>query len=344
MILKTGFVSDNNSGIHPEILHAIEKANQGHCIAYGEDPFTEAALKKFKEHFGDNIDVYFVFTGTGANVLGIRAVTQSFESVICSEISHINLDECAAPENFTGCKLVAVKTDDGKFSPEDVKPLLAVKGDEHSAQPKVISITQATELGTVYTQREVITLANFAHSHDMFLHMDGARISNAAASLGLSLREITGDAGVDVLSFGGTKNGMMIGEAVIFFNKKSKNKFKFIRKQGMQLASKMRFISVQFEAFLTNDLWLRNALHANRMAKLLAAELEKIPGCTITQKVEANAVFIAIAHKYIDKIQKEFFFNIWEGQQPVIRLMTSFNTKEEDIQDLIQVIKKIVES
>jgi threonine aldolase len=344
MNLMRSFASDNNSGIHPDILAAIKDANKGLCIAYGDDPYTERAMRKCKEHFGDEIDVYFVLTGTGANVLGTRAALESFEAVICSDISHLNLDECAAPENFSGCKLLLIQTKNGKFSPDDVRPLLSLRGDEHHVQPKVISITQTTELGTVYTREEVRLLADFAHAHELILHMDGARLSNAAASLNLTLKEITTDAGVDILSFGGTKNGMMIGEAVIFFNRNITRNFMFIRKQGMQLFSKMRFISAQFEAFLSDDLWLRNARHANRMARLLASELKKIHGCTITQNVEANGVFASLPNSAIDEIRSKYFFYVIYEEKSIIRLMTSFNTQEEEIHDFIRVVKEVIES
>jgi len=342
MNTKRSFASDNNSGIHPRILHAIQETNQGHCIAYGDDSFTQRAVKKCREHFGEQIEVYFVFTGTGANVLGIRAALQSYESAICSSVAHLDLDECAAPENFSGCKLLTIPTEDGKLYPKDILPLLSLRGDEHHAQPRLISITQSTELGTVYTREELRTLADFAHANELYLHVDGARLSNAAAALDASLKEITADVGVDILSFGGTKNGMMIGEAVIFFNKRIARNFKYIRKQGMQLASKMRFISAQFEAFLTDDLWLQNARHANSMARLLAEELKKIPLCTITQSVDANAVFITLPRIVLDRIQKEYFFYIVDEEKPVARIMTSFDTQEQDVHDFIHVMKNAI--
>ena len=341
---KRGFASDNNSGIHPRILKAVERANTGHWMAYGDDPFTASAIKVFEKHFGNDLDVYFVFTGTGANVLGLRAVTASFESIMCTEIAHLNVDECGAPENITGCKLKTVPTKDGKMCTRDVEPFLAEFGNEHHTQPRVVSITQATELGTVYRPDEIKKIAIFAHENGLLLHMDGARISNAAAFLNMRFREFTRDAGVDILSFGGTKNGMMIGEAVIFFNKNLSQKFKYIRKQGMQLASKMRFISVQFEEFLSGDLWLQNARHANKMARILAREIKNIPECKITQKVESNSVFVIIPRQYLDKILKKYFFYIWNENGPVVRLMTSFDTREEDIDNFIDTVKKAVKN
>ncbi|MBI3554995.1 MAG: aminotransferase class V-fold PLP-dependent enzyme, partial [Deltaproteobacteria bacterium] len=265
-----GFASDNNAGIHPAILAAIAEANQGHASAYGDDDYTARAVVKFREHFGNDADVFFVFNGTAANVLSLMTLTSSFSAVLCAATAHIENDECGAPEKFTGCKLVTIETPDGKLTPELLRPSIKGGGDQHHVQPRAISISQTTELGTVYTAAEVRALADFAHAHGMFLHMDGARISNAAASLHTTLRAITRDAGVDVLSFGGTKIGLMLGEAVVFFKPELARDFKFVRKQGMQLSSKMRFIAAQFDALLAGDLWRRNASRANSMARLLA--------------------------------------------------------------------------
>jgi threonine aldolase len=340
--LVRGFASDNNSGIHPDILRAVEESNRGHYVAYGDDPFTESAVGRFREVFGGSVHVYFVFTGTGANVLGLKAICSSHESVLCTAVSHLNVDECGAPENFVGAKLLTVATEDGKLTPELLEPLLHGRGDEHHAQPRVVSVTQSTELGTVYTRSELAAIGEFSRRNDLLFHMDGARLANAAASLGCGLRELTADAGVDVLSFGGTKNGMMIGEAVVLFNPAFSRSFKYIRKQGMQLASKMRFISAQFEAYLRNGLWLENARHANAMARVLAVELEKVPGCTITQKVQANGVFISIPRECVDELRKRFFFYVIDDAGPVIRLMTSFDTGEEEIRDFVSALKTCV--
>jgi threonine aldolase len=336
------FASDNNSGVHPEILQAIQAANSGHVVAYGDDPYTEAAVEKFRDHFGKDTDVYFVFGGTGANVLGLKAVTEAYHAVICAETAHINVDECGAPEKFTGCKLLAAPTRDGKITVDQIKPFLEGVGFEHHVQPRVISVSQSSEMGTVYTPRELKSLASFAHKHDMLLHVDGARIANAAVSLNVDLREITRDAGVDVLSFGGAKNGMMYGEAVVFFDQKFSKDFKYIRKQGTHLPSKMRFISAQFDALLTNGLWRRNAEHANRMAKVLARELEKIPVISITQKVQSNGVFAIVPRKYISVLQKQYFFYVWNEASSEVRLMTSFDTTEADIDLFIGLVKKTV--
>lgn len=336
------FASDNNSGVHPRILEAIAAANQGHVVAYGDDPYTKAAVEGFRKHLGEGIDVYFVFGGTGANVLGLKAVTQSYHSIICAETAHINVDECGAPEKFTGCKLLPVTTRDGKITIDEIKPFLDAIGFEHHVQPRVISISQSTEMGTVYKPAEVKALSSFAHKHGMLLHMDGARIANAAASLKLELRKITGDVGVDILSFGGAKNGMMFGEAIVFFDRKLSTDFKYLRKQGTHLPSKMRFISAQFEALLSNNLWRENAEHANRMAQALAAQLQKIPQIKITQKVEANGVFAFLPRKYIRLLQKRYFFYVWNEETSEVRFMTSFDTTEDDIGDFVSLIKRTI--
>jgi threonine aldolase len=339
---KRSFASDNNAGVHPKILQAIERANRGHVIAYGDDVYTEAAVKKFREHLGSDIDVYFVFSGTGANVLGLKAITESHHAIICAQTAHINVDECGAPERFTGCKLVLVSTADGKLKPEQIRPLLHGIGVEHHVQPRVISISQATEMGTVYTPDEMKALADFAHQHNLLLHVDGARIANAAVSLKAGLRELTTAAGVDILSFGGTKNGMMYGEAVVLFGENRTPNFKYIRKQGSHLASKMRFISAQFEALFTNELWRRNAAHANRMARILAQELARIPQIELTQKVEANGVFAIIPKRFIPLLQQKYFFYIWTEEISEARFMTSFDTTEQDIKDFVALVKKTV--
>jgi len=336
------FASDNNAGVHPEMIDAITAANQGHVVAYGDDPFTERAVKVFQKHFGRDIAVYFVFGGTGANVLGLKAATKSYNAVICAETAHINVDECGAPEKFSGCKLLSVSTPDGKVTVERIKHFLHGVGFEHHVQPRVISVSQATEMGTVYTRSELKTLADFAHRNNMLLHMDGARISNAAVSLDANFKEITRDVGVDVMSFGGAKNGMMYGEAVVFFDKQMAADFKYIRKQGMHLPSKMRFISAQFEALLSGELWKRSATHANRMARILATELERVPQIKLTQPVEANGVFATVPSKYIPVLQKKYFFYVWNEEISEIRLMTSFDTTEDDIAQFVQLVKKIV--
>src|SRR6201987_2691364 len=278
------FASDNNAGIHPEIIKAIALANEGHVVGYGADPYTQTAVRKFREHFGADAEAFPGFNGTGANVISLQALTHPYHAVLCAASAHIYTDECGAPERFTGCKLIPIQTSDGKLTVEMVRHAYHGIGDEHHVQPKVVSITQSTEMGTVYRPEEIQSLAPFIHEHDMYLHMDGARIANAATALGQTLRQATRDLGVDILSFGGTKNGIMGGEAVLFFHPKLAADFLFLRKQAMQLASKMRFISVQLEALLTNHLWRTNAQHSNRMAKLLEKEIGRIPGVQIVYK------------------------------------------------------------
>jgi len=336
------FASDNNAGVHPEILEAIARANEGHVIAYGDDRYTRSAVAKFEEHFGSGIEVFFTFNGTGANVLGLQAVTRPFQAVLCSDYAHIYTDECGAPEKHLGSKLIPLAHENGKISLDSVRHAYHGIGDQHHVQAKVISITQATEMGTVYQSEEIKALARFAHEHDMFLHMDGARIANAAAGLGQTLRQATRDLGVDVLSFGGTKNGIMGGEAVVFFNPALGADFLYLRKQGMQLASKMRFIAAQFEALLTNDLWRKSAEHANRMAKVLETEVRKIPQVRVVWKVEANGVFAQIPRQAIQKIKERYFFYPWIEDEGIVRWMCSFDTTEEDVREFANCVAEVV--
>jgi len=326
------------------ILQAIAAANEGHVVGYGDDRFTDGAVAKFKENFGDDIDVFIAFNGTAANCLGLKALTESHHAVICSEGAHIYTDECGAPERFTGCKLIPIAAPDGKLTVESVSHAYHGIGDQHHVQPRVISVTQATELGTVYKPKEIGDLAHFAHEHSMFLHMDGARIANAAVSLGLTLRGATRDLGVDVLSFGGTKNGAMGAEAVVFFNKELATDFLYVRKQAMQLASKMRFISAQFDALFTDDLWKKNAEHSNRMAALLRDALAGIPQIKIMQPVEANGVFAKIPQHAISKIQERYFFYVWNEEQSLVRWMCSFDTTEQDVKEFVAFVAACVAS
>ncbi|TKG93949.1 low specificity L-threonine aldolase [Puteibacter caeruleilacunae] len=337
---KRGFASDNNSGVHPAILKALSDANVGHAVGYGDDEWSARAINKFKEHFGNNIDVYFSFNGTGANILSLKTLSCSFNAILCADTAHINVDECGAPEKFTGSKLVPISTPDGKLTPELIKPHLHGFGFEHHSQPGMISITQVTELGTLYTIEEIKAITTLAHEHGMYVHLDGARIANAAAALNKSFKEFTVDAGIDVISFGGTKNGMMFGEAVIFFNPELSKFAKYYRKQSAQLYSKMRYISTQFLAYFEDDLWLKNATHANKMAGLLAEHIEQIPEIKITQKVQANGVFAIIPEELIPILQEEYFFYEWDENRSEVRWMTSFDTEEEDIVNFTKLIKQ----
>jgi threonine aldolase len=334
------FASDNNAGVHPDILKAIGAANQGHVVGYGDDAYTHSAQALFKKQLGEEIEVFFVFNGTAANCLSLKALTNSFHAVICAEGAHIYVDECGAPEKFTGCKLVPIPAKNGKLTVEAVQSAYHGVGDEHHVQPRVISITQATEVGTVYRPNEIRALADFAHSHGMFLHVDGARIANAVAAQGVNLRQATRDVGIDVLSFGATKNGALGAEAVVFFNPELAANFKFYRKQGMQLASKMRFVSAQFQALFAGDLWLQNARHANRMAQLLKREVSKIPQVKIIYNVEANGVFAQIPRKAIAKLQKRYFFYVWNEAQSVVRWMCSWDTNADDVKQFAEFLRR----
>ena len=341
---KRSFASDNNAVVHPEVLEAIRRANDGHVVGYGDDPYTESAVAKFREVFGADVGVFFVFNGTAANVLSLQALTRPYHAVLCPELSHIYTDECGAPEKFSGCKLIPLPAPDGKLAVTTVARAYHGIGDQHHVQPRVISITQATEMGTVYKPADIETLAHFAHERGMFLHMDGARISNAAVVQGLTLREATRDLGVDVLSFGGTKNGLMGVEAVVFFRPELAQDFLFVRKQGMQLASKMRYMAVQMEALLTNNLWKRNADHANRMARLLEREAKKIPRVKIVYPVEANGVFAQIPREAIEKIQKRYFFYVWSEEDAVVRWMCSFDTTEEEVYQFARFVRTVIKN
>ena len=337
---KRGFASDNNAGVHPRIMKALADANSGHCIAYGDDPNTAAAKEQFKKLFGE-CEVFFVFNGTGANVLSLQAMTQPYNTVICADTAHIHVDECGAPERFTGCKLLFNSAPDGKLRIPDITQHLHGIGFEHHAQPRVVSITQATEMGTVYTIDEFREIAAYAHHNDLLLHVDGARIANAAVHLGVSVREMITNTGVDILSFGGTKNGMMYGEAVVVLNSALAANFKYIRKQGMQLASKMRYISAQFEEYLKDGLWLENARHSNCMAQLLCSEVKAL-GISVTQKVEANEVFAILPAQTIVELQREFFFYVWDESRNEVRWVCSWDTTENDVERLIALLKKLL--
>lgn len=339
-----GFASDNNSGVCPEVMEALRKCNIGHVVAYGDDPHTAAAEAKFKEHLGPAARVFFVFGGTGANVTGLLAASRPYQAVICAETAHINADECGAPERFCGCKLLTVATPDGKLTPEGIARHLHGFGVEHHSQPKVVSITQLSEMGTAYTPAEISAIADLAHGHGMLLHVDGARIANAAAGLGVGLRAITADTGVDVVSFGGTKNGLAFGEAVVFLNPQLGGDFKFIRKQSAQLPSKTRFVACQFDALLTDDLWLSNARRANEMAQRLAERVAEVPGVAITQRVEGNEVLARMPRESVEPLAAKSFFYVWdEGGEgdPVVRWVASFDTTEQDVDEFVGLLRSV---
>ena len=340
--MKHSFGSDNHSGAAPEIIEAIIDANSDFQVAYGDDDYTKKAVQTFKKILGESAIPFFVFNGTGANVLALKALTNTFNSILCPESAHINVDECGAPEKMTGAKLIPLPVIDGKVSPEVVKKELKGFGFQHHSQPKVLSISQPTELGTLYQPAEIKALADLMHEHEGYLHVDGSRISNAAASLGLSIKEFITDQGVDALSFGGTKNGLLIGEAVIFFRKELADNFLYVRKQGAQLFSKNRFIAAQFDAFLKDGLNLRLASQSNSMAKYLENKLKGIKGVIISRPVETNVVFAIIHPDLCEKLMKKHYFYIWDEITGEVRWMCSYNTTKEDIDKFVADIKALI--
>ncbi len=339
--MKRGFGSDNHSGVSPEILQAIAAANSDHALAYGDDEWCQRTEEVFRRHFGPQAKVYFVFNGTGANVLNIDAMCRSHEAVVCAETAHINVDECGAPQRVVGCRLLTVDTPDGKLTPVLATTRLHGFGFEHHSQPRAISITQTTELGTLYTLDEIRALAHLAHSHNMYLHMDGARLANAAVALGCSFKEMTTDLGVDCLSFGGTKNGLLMGESAVILNPALDNDLKYRRKQMTQLCSKMRFMAAQFETYLETGLWRRNAEHSNRMAQLLLKELQPL-GVRVMYPVQANSVFVQLPADVWHALQQEYFFYDWDEEQNIVRWMCSFDTTEEDIHLFVAALKRLL--
>jgi threonine aldolase len=338
---RRGFASDNSSTIHPEVMAAIAAANTGHTFGYGHDELTESLASRFAEHFGEHARAYPVWSGTAANVLCLRAACRPWEAAICADTAHLNLDECGAPEAIASVKLLAARAEDGKLTPELVEPLIRGVGDEHSVQPRVVSISQCTELGTLYTVEEVEQLAELAHSRNLILHMDGARLSNAAAALEVPLAALTTRAGVDLLSFGGTKNGLLGAEAVVFLNPSLADGFEFLRKQSLQLASKMRFLAAQLHALLSDELWLRNARHSNAMAAELAAAIREVDGLEITRPVQANVVFAELRPDAIEALQSEFDFYVWDDRRGEVRWMTSWDSTEEDITQFADAIRRV---
>ncbi|PRB09935.1 low specificity L-threonine aldolase [Microbacterium sp. MYb62] len=342
-----GFASDNYSGIHPDILAAIVAANGGHQSAYGEDAYTARLQEVFQAHFGEGVEAFPVFNGTGANVTGLQSMLPRWGAVIAASTAHINVDEAAAPEKIGGFKLLTVPTDDGKLTPELIDREAWGWGDEHRAQPLVVSITQTTELGTLYTAEEIRTIADHVHERGMKLHLDGARLSNAAAALDLPLRAFTRDAGVDVLTFGGTKNGAMLGEAIVVLTPGAADGLKYIRKFNMQLSSKMRFVSAQLIALLEGDLWLRNAQHANAMAARLRSEIEtgiadgSIQGVGFTQPTQSNGVFATLPDGVADQLRDSFRFYDWDAARKEVRWMCGFDTEQADVDAFVAELARL---
>lgn len=341
-----GFASDNYSGIHPEVLAAIAAANGGHQTAYGEDQYTSRLGELVTEHFGAGAEAFPVFNGTGANVVGLQAMLPRWGAVVCASSAHIQCDEGGAPEKVAGLKLLTVDTPDGKLTPELVDRQAWGWGDEHRAQPLVVSLTQSTELGTLYTVEELRAVAEHAHSLGMRVHMDGSRISNAAAALDLPFAALTREVGIDVLSFGGTKNGAMLGEAVVVLDPEAAPGMKYVRKTNMQLASKMRFVSAQLVALLTDDLWKRNASHANAMAKRLEAGVlagiadGSMPGVSVNQPTQVNGVFATLPEGAADRLRESFTFYDWDAPKREVRWMCSFDTTEADVDAFLAAIAR----
>jgi threonine aldolase len=346
--VSRGFGSDNHAGAHPEVLEAIAAANDGHAASYGDDAWTARAEELFRDHFGADARAFCVFNGSGANVAAIDALTRPFEGVICTDVAHMNTDECGAPERLAGAKLLTVATEHGKLSPDDLRRWEQSRGDEHQVQPRLVSITQATELGTVYTLEETRAIATAAHELGMLVHVDGARLANAAAALDAPLAALTTEAGVDAVSFGGTKNGLLLGDAVVFCRPELAADFDFTRKQLLQLASKMRFVSAQFEALLGGELWLQNARHANAMAARLAAAVEAVDGVEISHPVEANAVFARLPRAAIERLLAELPgehpFYVWNEAANEVRWMCAWDTTPEDVDEFAGAIASAVEA
>ncbi len=336
------FASDNNSGVHPLILKAIEQANQDHAIGYGDDKWTQAATDKIMEVFGSSAEPFFLFNGTGANSVAIQSTTKPYNSIICATTAHIYVDECGAPQRMSGCAVVAIECPDGKLTPELIAPHLINFGVCHHSQPGVVYISQVSEMGTIYTPEEVRAIADLIHPYGLYLHMDGARLANAVAYLGCSMREATIDAGVDILSFGGTKNGMMMGEAVISFREELSKDIIFIRKQSAQLASKLRYLTAQFIPYFEGDLWLECAQRANSAAQRLREAISHYPQVKFTQAPQANQLFFTLPREAIDALIKEHFFYIWSEARNEIRLVTSWDTTDDDISALIASFQRVL--
>ncbi len=338
----TLFASDNGSGVHPEVMEALGRANAGHALAYGADDWTARATEQFRDLFGAPVEVFFTWGGTGANVVGLQSVLSPWQAVVCPASAHIAVDECGAVERFTGCKLIEVPTSDGKLRPDDLAGPADLLGVEHHSQPRVVSVTQSTEMGTLYSVDELGELVDAAHGAGFLVHLDGARIANAAAALDVDLHTMLVDTGVDLMTFGGTKNGMMYGEAVVFLRPELAADVRYVRKQAGQLPSKMRYVAAQFEALLTDDLWLRNARHANAMAGRLASAVERVPGVELLGAPQVNGVFARIPAAAVQPLQEWSFFWVWDPAGSVVRWMCSFDTSPDDVDAFAAGVSEIV--
>ncbi|HOY84278.1 MAG TPA: beta-eliminating lyase-related protein [Candidatus Syntrophosphaera sp.] len=333
------FGSDNHSGVHPKIWDAMRKADAGYCPAYGDDPLTQKVLKQLEWLFGGGCEASFVLTGTGANVIALQNYVRSYHAVFCANTAHINVDECGAVQKFTQARLKVIDSPDGKLTPELIYPNLLNNRDQHHSQGRVVSITQSTEYGTLYSLAELKALADFSHEHGMYLHLDGARLANAAAALNCSIKEMTKDVGADTVSLGGAKNGLLFGEAMLSFTPELTSDLRFYRKQASQLFSKMRYIAAQFEAYLEGELWRVNALHANQMAALLASKLKEVPQVRITQPVTVNSLYVVLPREITPALQEKYHFYMWNEAQNEVRLMCSFNTTEDHIREFVADLK-----
>ncbi|HEY2476289.1 MAG TPA: beta-eliminating lyase-related protein [Candidatus Cybelea sp.] len=341
--LRRSFASDNNAPVAPEIVRAILEANDGDAPAYGDDEWTARARASFREHFGDGVDVYFAFNGTGANVAALSSLLRPWEAVLAPATAHLQTDECGALERFSGSKVIPIATTDGKLRPTDLEPYLHTAGVVHFAQPRVLSISQAPEFGGVYELEELRELCDFAHYHKLIVHLDGARLANAAVALDTDLGATSAGAGVDVLTFGGTKNGLMLGEAICFLRPGlHAGTAAFLQKQAMQLASKMRYIAAQFVALLSQDRWRTYAAHANAMTALLHERLRTIPALRITREVRCNVIFATLDRAAIERIQREYFFYIFDESLPEVRWMTHWATTPQDVEDFAACIQTAV--
>ena len=339
---ERGFASDNSATVHPDVLAAIARINSGHAFGYGHDDYTRAVEERLAAHFGDDARAFFVFNGSAANVLSMRAACRPWEAVIIAESGHMNVDECGAPEAIGGVKLLTVAGEDGKLTPELVATRISRIGDEHAVQPRVVSITQCTELGALYTPGEMRALAGAAHDAGLVLHVDGARLSNAAAALDVPLRAITSDVGADIVSFGGTKNGLLGAEAVVVLAPELSAGFEYLRKQTLQLASKMRFLAAQFDALLTDELWRRCASQANAMAARLANALASVPEVTITRPVQTNVVFARLDPAVTATLQERYAFYVWDEIEHEVRWMCSWDTTPDDVDGFVAALRDVV--
>lgn len=339
METKKTLGSDNHAGVHPEMLKSISEVNENHSPSYGTDQLTQKANKEFKKHFGENCSSFFVFNGTAANVLAIQPFVKSFNSVICTDISHLNVDECGAPEKYLGCKLQTVPHTDGKLTAQQIEDCMVRLGDQHYSQPKMVSLTQPTEVGTVYSQQEMLKISKVCEQYRLHLHIDGARFILAAQSLNMSFKEIVDLVKPKSISFGGTKNGLLFGEAVLLFDDVAAKEFKYFRKQAMQLPSKMRFLSAQFIKLL--NIWPEIAKHELQMAKHLNDQIKDINEIVVSYPVEANSVFAKIPKAWTKPLKKQNFFYVWDETTWVMRWMCSFNTTKEDIDQFVSKIKEL---